>query len=77
MLVSLERSLEQEAQVVTLGMVAPEELTRVLVLVAQVEVLAAMGVDEVQGYLLARPMSPALVMQVFEAAAITACPVRV
>jgi len=44
---------------------------------AQVEVLAAMGVDEVQGYLLARPMSPALVMQVFEAAAITACPVRV
>jgi EAL domain-containing protein (putative c-di-GMP-specific phosphodiesterase class I)/GGDEF domain-containing protein len=44
---------------------------------AQVDVLAAMGVDEVQGYLLARPMSPAAVMQVFEQAATTACPVRV
>lgn len=44
---------------------------------AQVDVLAAMGVDEVQGYLLARPMAPAAVMQVFEQAAITPRPVRV
>lgn len=44
---------------------------------AQVDVLAAMGVDEVQGYLLARPMTPAAVMQVFEQAAITPRPVRV
>lgn len=44
---------------------------------AQVDVLAAMGVDEVQGYLLARPMAPAAVMQVFQQAAITPRPVRV
>lgn len=33
---------------------------------AQMDVLAGMGIDEVQGYLLARPMSPAAVRQVFE-----------
>ncbi|MEN5101913.1 sensor domain-containing phosphodiesterase [Stenotrophomonas sp. TWI809] len=44
---------------------------------AQMDVLANMGIDEVQGYLLARPMAPAAVMQVFEQAAITPRPVRV
>jgi EAL domain-containing protein (putative c-di-GMP-specific phosphodiesterase class I)/GGDEF domain-containing protein len=38
---------------------------------AQLEVLAEMGIDEVQGYLLARPMPPAAVMQVFKQATIT------
>lgn len=33
---------------------------------AQLAVLEDMGVDEVQGYLLGRPMRPALLMQVFE-----------
>ena len=41
------------------------------------DVLANMGIDEVQGYLLARPMAPAAVMQVFEQAAITPRPVKV
>jgi EAL domain-containing protein (putative c-di-GMP-specific phosphodiesterase class I) len=36
---------------------------------AQMGVLADMGIDEVQGYLLARPMAPAAVMQLFQQAA--------
>lgn len=44
---------------------------------AQMDVLADMGIDQVQGYLLARPMAPAAVMQVFEQAAITPRPVKV
>ena len=38
---------------------------------AQLDVLADMGIDEIQGYLLARPLSPDAVMQVFAQAAIT------